>query len=202
MSEIIQAICNIMQEVSPISKNRQGHGFKYRGIDDAYSHLQMLMAKHGVVTVPKVLEDRTEERQSRNGGALIYRILKISYTFYHTSGSSFESIVIGEGMDSSDKASNKAMSVAHKYALLQVFCIPTEEPKDPEIDQHEVAPKYLGSPQHKRLLMSLCNKKGITDVEVIKGIAERAKDMELSKLDDLITVFLGEKKNESSNSEG
>ncbi|MFS0844210.1 MAG: ERF family protein [Roseburia hominis] len=30
-------------------------------------------------------------------------------------------------MDSGDKATNKAMSVAFKYACFQVFCIPTEE---------------------------------------------------------------------------
>lgn len=35
-------------------------------------------------------------------------------------------------MDSADKASNKAMSVAFKYACFQVFCIPTEEMVDPD----------------------------------------------------------------------
>ena len=34
-------------------------------------------------------------------------------------------------MDSGDKATNKAMAIAMKYALFQVFCIPTEEMKDP-----------------------------------------------------------------------
>jgi len=42
-------------------------------------------------------------------------------------------------MDSGDKAANKAMAVAHKYALLQAFCIPTEDVKDPETNHHEVA---------------------------------------------------------------
>jgi hypothetical protein len=49
-------------------------------------------------------------------------------------------VVIGEGMDSGDKASNKAMAVAHKYAIIQVFAIPTEDDKDPENDSHEVVP--------------------------------------------------------------
>ena len=47
-------------------------------------------------------------------------------------------------MDSGDKAANKAMSAAHKYALLQVFCIPTEEPKDSENEHHEIEGKSSG----------------------------------------------------------
>ena len=37
-------------------------------------------------------------------------------------------------MDSGDKASNKAMSSAFKYACFQTFCIPTEEMKDPDAE--------------------------------------------------------------------
>lgn len=133
----------IMAEVEPIAKSRSNEQqrYKFRGIDDVYQALQAIMAKHGVFTVPKVLHERSEERQSKAGSALIYRILTIEYTFYAADGSSFAAVVIGEGQDSGDKASNKAMSVAHKYALLQVFCIPTDEPKDPEHDSHDLAPK-------------------------------------------------------------
>ena len=49
--------------------------------------------------------------------------------------------VIGEGMDSGDKASNKAMSVAHKYAIMQLLSIPTEDAKDPENDNPAPLPK-------------------------------------------------------------
>jgi hypothetical protein len=36
---------------------------------------------------------------------------------------------------------NKAMSVAYKYALMQIFCIPTEEEKDTEFNSPEVVAK-------------------------------------------------------------
>lgn len=50
--------------------------------------------------------------------------------------------MIGEAMDSGDKSCNKAMSAAQKYAFLQIFCIPTEEPKDTENETHSgVLPK-------------------------------------------------------------
>src|SRR5690606_19364534 len=46
----------------------------------------------------------------------------------------------GEAMDSADKATNKAMSAAYKYAAFQTFCIPTEGDNDADATTHEVAP--------------------------------------------------------------
>jgi hypothetical protein len=138
---IHQAIPAIMAEIEPIAKARrnQAQGYSFRGIDDVYQALQLILAKHGVFTTSEILSERTEERQTSKGSSLIYRVLHIRWRFFASDGSSVPSETIGEGMDSGDKASNKAMSVAHKYALLQAFCVPTEEPKDPENDSHEVA---------------------------------------------------------------
>lgn len=44
-------------------------------------------------------------------------------------------------MDSGDKATNKAMAIAFKYACFQVFCIPTEEMKDPDAETPEPSSK-------------------------------------------------------------
>lgn len=43
-------------------------------------------------------------------------------------------------MDSGDKATNKAMSIAYKYAAFQAFCIPTEDTAiDADATAHNVA---------------------------------------------------------------
>jgi hypothetical protein len=149
--KIIQQITAIMSEVGHIGKDRKNtqQNYNFRGVDDVYAGLQLVMAKHGVIAVPDVLEDRTEDRVTSKGTALIYRVLKIRYRFYADDGSAIDVVVIGEGMDSGDKASNKAMSVAHKYALLQVFMIPTSEPKDPENDSHDLAGKQTPEMQKK-----------------------------------------------------
>ena len=135
---IYQAIADIMKNGCAIGKDKYNaqQKFKYRGIDDVMNTFQPLMAERGIFIVPEVMENHREERASRNGGNLIYSILKVKYTFYAEDGSSISAIVIGEGMDSADKASNKAMAVAMKYAMFQVFCIPTEEMKDPDADSH------------------------------------------------------------------
>lgn len=139
MANIHQAITDIMSEGYAITKDKrnQTQGFMYRGIDDVMNTFQPLLAKHHVFVVPEVIEQQRMERTTGKDRTLLYAILKMRYTFYAEDGSSISAVVIGEGMDSGDKASNKAMSVAMKYAMFQVFCIPTEEMQDPDADTPE-----------------------------------------------------------------
>lgn len=139
MMNIYQSITKIMEEVPSIGKTQRNktQGFMYRGIDDVMNALQPLLAKNKVFIVPEILEQTREERVTSKGGNLIYSICKIKYKFYAEDGSSIEAITIGEGMDSGDKATNKAMAIAMKYALFQVFCIPTDEMKDPDSETPE-----------------------------------------------------------------
>ena len=136
-------ICQVMREIGAVGKNskNQQQGFMYRGIDAVMNALNPAMGKFGLFLCPEVLEQTREERQGRNGGTLLYSILKMRYTLFAPDGSNVSCVVIGEGMDSGDKASNKAMSVALKYAMFQLFMIPTEEMVDPDAEVHEVAPK-------------------------------------------------------------
>ena len=140
---IFQSVNAVMSEIGAVgktSKNAQ-QGFMYRGIDAVMNALQPALIKNGVFVVPEILEQTREERVNKNGTTLIYSICKIKYSFYAEDGSSISTVVIGEGMDSGDKATNKAMSIAFKYACFQVFCIPTEEMVDPDAEVHEVKPK-------------------------------------------------------------
>jgi len=150
MSEglIYKQIPKIMCKVGAVEKNRQGAGinYKFRGIDDLTSALQGLLSEHGVFFTPKVLEITREERQSKSGGALTITVLKMLYTFYAEDGSSVEVSTVGEAMDTSDKSANKAMSAALKYALLELFCIPTEDEKDTEYQNHEPQSSHHNPP--------------------------------------------------------
>lgn len=142
---IYQAINAVMADCGAIGKDtkNQQQGFFYRGVDAVMNALQPLMVKHQIFVVPEVLEQTREERQTAKGSNLLYSILRIKYTFYASDGTSVQAIVTGEGMDSGDKASNKAMSVAFKYACFQVFCIPTEEMKDPDADTPPASAKIF-----------------------------------------------------------
>ena len=133
--KINASLVAILRGLKAITKDRrnESQGFKFRGIDDIYNDLHALFAEHGVVTAPEVVADRTEERKSRNDNTIIYRILTVKYHFIAEDGSELVvGPIMGEGMDSGDKASNKALAIAHKYAITQLFTIPTDEVKDPD----------------------------------------------------------------------
>jgi len=134
--QINSAILSVMEEVGAIykSERNKSQGFDYRGIDQVYNRLHPLMVKHGIFTTPKIISTERHERPTNAGGVMYVAILQMEYTFHAADGSSVTTSVQGEGMDSGDKASNKAMAVAHKYALMQIFMIPTEELIDPDAE--------------------------------------------------------------------
>lgn len=137
--QIYAAISAAMADISAIGKDKynQQQGFKFRGIDDVMNALKPILTKNKIFTVPQVLEQTREIKVTAKGGELRYSLVKIAFRFYTTDGSFVEAVTLGEGMDSGDKASNKAMAIAYKYALFQVFCIPTEEMTDPDGESYE-----------------------------------------------------------------
>lgn len=175
---IYTAINGIMEEIGAIgktSKNQQ-QGFMYRGIDAVMNALQPALVKYKVFVVPEILEQKREERVTGKGGNLIYSVLKIKYTFYAEDGSSVSATVIGEGMDSGDKASNKAMSVAFKYACFQVLCIPTEEMKDPDA---ETPPESLPKPTPAQLEELQKLNRGLQPFTIRRGASGRPRLMSI-----------------------
>lgn len=129
---------------SGITKGRknQQQGYSFRGIDEIYNALSGLLAEHKLVILPSFADRLVTERASKTGGALFGVTVRGEFTFVSSEdGSSTKVATFGEAMDSADKATNKAMSAAYKYACLQAFCIPTEGDNDADAHTHEVAGK-------------------------------------------------------------
>lgn len=143
---VYQAIAAVQGELATVGiaktrKNTQGSGYMFRGIDDVYAALSPLLAKHSLVVVPRVLTREVIERSSKNGGALFYITVHAEFDFVSAvDGSTHTAATFGEAMDSGDKATNKAMSAAYKYAAFMTFAIPTEGDNDSENATHEVEP--------------------------------------------------------------
>lgn len=162
-------IADCMRQLGAIGKDsyNQQQKFMYRGVDAVMNALNPVLTANHVFCVPEVLEQHREERQTRNGGNLIYSILKMCYTLYAEDGSSVSATVIGEGMDSADKSSNKAMSVAYKYAMFQIFSIPTEEMADPDADTPpESTPKIDNKAARNNAWTALATALGKTNKEM------------------------------------
>jgi len=143
---VYAAICAVQAEVGKegIAKNRknQQQGYIFRGIDEMYNALSPLLAKHSLCILPRMMNRTCEERQSQRGGALFYVTVEAEFDFVcATDGSKHLVRTFGEAMDSADKATNKAMSAAYKYAVMQTFAIPTEGDNDADAHTPEVVPR-------------------------------------------------------------
>lgn len=141
--KIFRQITQVMKDVGAVAKKDRNaqQGFNYRGIDAVMNAINPAFQKHGVFVVPAILEQAREVKTTQKGSVMNYSICKIEYRFYAEDGSYVRAVVVGEAMDSADKATNKAMAVAFKYACFQVLCIPTEEMKDPDESGEPVAPR-------------------------------------------------------------
>ena len=124
-------------------RNNQQQGYKFRGIDDVYNALSAHLSAAKLSMLPRVLSREVTERQTKTGGVLFYVVLAVEFDLVSAVDASKHTITVyGEAMDSGDKATNKAMSAAYKYAAMQAFCIPTEGDNDADATTHEVAPKH------------------------------------------------------------
>lgn len=146
------AMAAVMSGLEAIGKDKRNEQqkFKYRGIDDVYNALHPLLAANKIVTLPRVLEIALrEDRVTRNGGNLTYTIAKVEYDFISGVDGSKVTVgpLLGEGMDAADKSCAKAMAIAHKYALFQTFCIPTEDAVDPDATAYDIDPPEKAKPQ-------------------------------------------------------
>ncbi|OPH36262.1 MULTISPECIES: ERF family protein [Moraxella] len=141
--EVFKAINAIQAELAKtgIAKDKQAgsgnYGYKFRGIDDVYNALSPLLAKHHLIVMPRYAERVVTEKQGKNG-ILFYVSIRGEFDFISAvDGSKYTATTFGEAMDSGDKATNKAMSIAYKYACFQVFAIPTEGDNDPDATIHQ-----------------------------------------------------------------
>jgi len=144
VGDIHGAIARVMQEIGAVAKDQvnKQQGWSFRSIYGVYNALHPIMAKHGVFTIPEILRCVSREKiETKSGNGGFHQVLEIAYTFHcATDDSSVRCVVWGEAADYGDKVTNKCLSIAHKYALLQTFCVPTEDLEDPDAHIVEVAP--------------------------------------------------------------
>lgn len=136
--KVIAAIARVMAEVGAVGKTKknQAQGYQFRGVDDVVAHVQEVMARCGLVVIPRVVEREREMLTTQKGGSMVSVRMLVEHTFFcEEDGSSVVCTTLGEAMDSGDKASNKAMSAALKYCLTESLLIPTYE-VDRDTEEH------------------------------------------------------------------
>ncbi len=146
LKNIDEAINWIMSQVGYVQKKKAG-GLNYTFAGEAalIQALRPWMVLAGVTMhVAKIINKVREQYETKSGTVMQSITLDALIRFTHAaSGTFIEVMSSGEGSDTGDKASNKALTGAYKYALRQTFCIETGD--DP--DEHASAPMERRKPE-------------------------------------------------------
>lgn len=143
----LHAVLSDCKGIAKERKNEQQH-YRYRGIDQVAEMLHPLFARHGVVMLPSVEELQRSDYQTSRGNTMQSVVLRVRWDFVCAEdGSTLSCTTVGEGSDSGDKASNKAMTAAQKYALTLAFTIPWSDQQDGDRDSPE--PRAARAPQRR-----------------------------------------------------
>jgi len=137
----VDSIAGVMARVSGVAKNGKNtqQGFNFRGIDAVVNAIGPALREVGGIIVPNVLDKVYERGITKSGTPTVEVFLTVEFAWHGTDGGEpVKGVVASEAMDTSDKATAKAMSVALRTFLLQTLMLPTDE-KDPDAEYHERA---------------------------------------------------------------
>lgn len=136
---LAKAINQVMKAVPYVQKGGENtfHHYRYASEADFLAALQPAMVEAGLALVPnRVKSTREPAAPTQKGKAQWLTHVEVEYLLIHSSGAQITIAALGCGIDGEDKGTYKAMTGALKYALRQLFLIPTgddaEQPNDHE----------------------------------------------------------------------
>lgn len=195
--KIFQVLPVVMAGIGAIAKNGNNthQNYRFRSIDDMYNKIQPVLAENKLFFVPQLLESKEEIFDNGNGKRSIRVSAKVKYTIYADDGSSIESVTQGEAIDTSDKATNKALTAAFKYMLIQVFCIAITNQDDADKISPPIGAK---APPPKPSIPSVFNDDNLG--EYVCNVGRKYKGKKLKDIDSFeLNNFLTWLKNSAGN---
>lgn len=161
---IYKKMSDVMRDIGSVGKDQknQAQGFKFRGIDQFVNSLYPALTKHGVFMAPRCVSEQHELKEVTRGsgkaGVDKHVTILMEYDFFAEDGSK---VTVGpipaEGLDSGDKATNKALSAALKYALIQTFSVPTEDMAEADLESPEIGRRSSSSTSSAQTTVSANN---------------------------------------------
>lgn len=195
--QIIELLSKVMEDVGAVRKGDRNsqQNFNFRGIDAVVNAVSPALRKHGVVVTPEIEStEYTTVEIGKNHTSMGHCRVTVTYKFWAPDGTFIPAKVSAEAMDSGDKATAKAMSVAFRTCLLQTLCLPTDE-TDPDAESYERAPRRAAtkpvavaagpeplSQEQRQQLAEACARAGI-DPKVMAANAKLEWDGDLTNED-------------------
>ena len=140
---IYQRMAAITAEIATVGKNKTvstGNGGSFKAVTerDVLDAVKPVEDKHGVFSYPfsrEIVSSDWMEQENKYGKKLLNFIrVQTIYRFVNVDApDEFVDVVSwGDGIDSGDKATGKAMTYSDKYALMKVYKISTGDDPDQE----------------------------------------------------------------------
>lgn len=133
-TSIVKALVLAKQKIGGVGKHEtplSGQKFNFRGIDTVVNAVAPVFNEMGIVVTPYLKSSRSEFVTYGASGTKGFRTEVVCEYTFHYKDETITCCVAAEAIDSGDKSTAKAMSVAFRIALLQALTLPTDEP-DPD----------------------------------------------------------------------
>lgn len=130
----------VRREIRAIGKgeeyNERGTRYNFRGTDTVVQYFGPVTLKHGVNVLPVRTETSYGTKQTKSGGTMRECSVVVTWHIMGPTGDVLELQTAGEALDTSDKSTTKAQTVALRNLLLNGGLIPTGD-RDPDADRIE-----------------------------------------------------------------
>lgn len=160
---VAQALAAVIADLPGISKaDKSPEGYAYRGVEAITKQLQPLLARHGVVIVPRsTVTQVVPSPAMKDGWQDVYA--QVDWLIMGPDGSTIEARTNGIGRDRSDKGANKAQTQAYKYLLLHLLCIAdSADDTDGQTYEHDrIAQHPLLHPDAVARFEEACKRDGV-----------------------------------------
>jgi hypothetical protein len=180
----------IMNEVGYVQKKgvNTAQKYKYAGEAQLIDALRPELMKHGVICVPgavDIIDASVVVAGVAGQEKKTYRVVaKYTWVYTHVPSNTHMQVeVIGEGVDTGDKAAYKAATGALKYALRQPFLIETgDEPEAHDLPESEGVPVFKNAALRNTFCANVI--KSWEACENLPELIER-KELDKAKLEEM-----------------
>ncbi|MEV4197054.1 ERF family protein [Micromonospora globbae] len=137
------AWARVMADVQSVGKGDRfqaaGQGnYQYRGVDRVLNAVGPALRRHGVMVIPTRTEAAYRDVTTANGKKMRECTVTVTYEIRGPKGDTMPAQSCGESMDTGDKGTTKACTVAYRNLLITALSIPTRDPRlDAEASNHE-----------------------------------------------------------------
>lgn len=187
IKNLYQRLLAITDEVGVIEKTGSGQGLNYNFMEQAVivTKLRPLLIKHGVMIMPEVVNKSIETREyegwdnyKKANVKKTQRQAEVSMRFTVVNADDPKENMVcewdaGEAVDSSDKATNKAVTAANKSFLMKLFNLSDKEDSDQERPEIATKPVVTSVPTAKAAAPAEPRKKTAEDIRTnVAGITD------------------------------